>query len=1230
VNDKTRGTAPGPEEVTLSRDLGLFTITMIGVGAMIGAGIFVLTGIAAGLAGPALLLAFVLNGMVTAVTAASYAELGSCFPEAGGGYLWVKEGIGGLVGFLSGWMSWFAHAVACSVYALGFGAYLAELVTNLGLVGESPQQLEKPFAVGIAVLFAYINYRGAKETGRAGNLITVAKIAILGVFVAFGLAVLGGKPDWPSHFDPFFPNGAGGVIAAMGLTFIAFEGYEIIVQSGEEVKNPRRNIPRAIFLSIAISLVIYLFVAFVALAAIDGRGQPTWQYLGAAGETAMVEAARQLLPGGAALLIVGGLMSTMSALNATIYSSSRVSFAMGRDRVLPDALGAIHPMRHTPYHAVTVSAVLIVGMAIALPIKDVAAAADVMFLLLFALVNASAIALRHKRPDLERGFHVPLMPTLPILGILLLLGLAVYLFTVSPGAWTSAAAWIGVGTGTYYLYVARREAPPRAPVVAAHVELTRIFRVLLPVAKPERADQLAPLAAALAGAGDGEVLAMYIEVVPRQLPLSNGWRIAEQAWSLVERAREIVAAAGVPVHSMIRVSHNAALGIIEAAREIEASVIIMGWRPKPSARDRLIGPTLGLLLSNPPCDVLVVRAGAFQAARRILVPLAGGPNATLAARYALRLAERWDGQVTVITVVDQRATKAEREAADKMLREALGQDAEHPRLAIHLVAAPKPRDGIRDAAADHDLVMIGASREGVVDRVLFGDVPEQVAAAVDIPVIIVKRPVGPVTGWARRALDRASGWLPQLSDEQRVAAYKAIRRAARPDIDYFMMTGLAAGIAALGLLLDSPAVIIGAMLVAPLMAAIVGLGMGIVMGDLRLLRLAASATLRGALLAIGVGMLGGWLAFGSPPTAEILSRTHPTLLDLGVALLSGAAGAYALCREDVSAALPGVAIAAALVPPLATVGIGLSTGNLAVAGGALVLFLANLIAIAAASAIVFLLFRFRPAAGVERLMILRRGVLGTVALLAIVTVILGGLTVNLINEASLNREVRAAVTAEVAQLDHAELVEVNITPLSQRGVHLDITIRSPYGVSYQQTVALQKGIAVRLNRTVELVLTVVPVTQLNPFVPPTPTSTPTPTWTPTLTPTPTPGPTATPTMTPTPTWTPTPTQTPTPAQTPTRLPTLTATTTPTPTSTPTATPTPTPTPVITGVIANTGGRGVRVHASPGGKTIAAWPEGTRVTIIAGPESVQGQDWLRVRDDKGVEGWVAADYILISP
>ncbi len=161
-------------EVQLSREMGLMDVTMIGVGAMIGAGIFVLTGIAAGVAGPALILAFLLNGFVALLTAMSYAEFGSCYHDAGGGYLWVKEGLPKWNGFLSGWMSWFAHAVACSLYALGFGAYFEHVLKEMGLTIPhwsflSPQ---KTLAVGIAILFAYINFRGASEAGKIGNLVT--------------------------------------------------------------------------------------------------------------------------------------------------------------------------------------------------------------------------------------------------------------------------------------------------------------------------------------------------------------------------------------------------------------------------------------------------------------------------------------------------------------------------------------------------------------------------------------------------------------------------------------------------------------------------------------------------------------------------------------------------------------------------------------------------------------------------------------------------------------------------------------------------------------------------------------------------------------------------------------------------------------------------------------------------------------------------------------------------
>ncbi|HEX9708559.1 MAG TPA: APC family permease, partial [Candidatus Thermoplasmatota archaeon] len=324
-------------QVGLSRSLGLFDVTLIGVGAMIGAGIFVLTGIAADIAGPAVLLAFALNGLVTLLTAMTYAELGSALPEAGGGYLWVKHALGDLQSFIAGWMSWFAHAVAGALYALGFGSYAWVMLEEyLHFVAPTPGSGPVVLSVAVTFLFLYINYRGARATGRAGNIVTLAKLAIILLFIVGGLFAIGVHPERLDSFEGFFADGWTAVLAAMGLTFIAFEGYEIIAQAGEEVRDPRKNIPRAIFLSLLIVVPFYILTAFAAIGAVvppAGAGSSA-EYIGSAGELGLLRAAEQFMPLGGALLIIGALVSTMSALNATTFSSTRVAFAMGRDRIL--------------------------------------------------------------------------------------------------------------------------------------------------------------------------------------------------------------------------------------------------------------------------------------------------------------------------------------------------------------------------------------------------------------------------------------------------------------------------------------------------------------------------------------------------------------------------------------------------------------------------------------------------------------------------------------------------------------------------------------------------------------------------------------------------------------------------------------------------------------------------------------------------------------------------------
>ncbi|MDF1532819.1 MAG: amino acid permease, partial [ANME-2 cluster archaeon] len=447
------------DRIELSREMGVLSATMIGVGAMIGAGIFVLTGIAAGEAGPALILVFLLNGVVTTFTAMTYAELSSAIPEAGGGYLWVKHSLPGINGFLSGWMSWFAHAVAGSLYALGFGAYFGLLLDtyNITLFGLTGDHLVKFLAVAIALVFIYINYMGASETGAIANIIGFAKIAILGVFIVSGLYAMYNRPEFFSNFHPFLPNGFGGVFMAMGLTFIAFEGYEVIAQTAEEVREPKKNLPRAIFLSMLIVIPIYLLVAFVSIGAMQ-TDIPTWQFLGQYQELGLVEAARQFMPFGTFLLLLGGLMSTMSALNATTFSSTRVSFAMGRDHNLPGIFKKVHPVRRTPHMALFITGALIIVMAIGLPIEDVASASAIMFLLLFLQVNLAVIVIRKKfGSELEYGYKMPFFPLIPILGIVTQLFLALYMFNYSPTGWYSIIIWTSIGFVVYFGYSVNKE-----------------------------------------------------------------------------------------------------------------------------------------------------------------------------------------------------------------------------------------------------------------------------------------------------------------------------------------------------------------------------------------------------------------------------------------------------------------------------------------------------------------------------------------------------------------------------------------------------------------------------------------------------------------------------------------------------------------------------------------------------------------------------------------------------
>ena len=442
------------------------------------------------------------------------------------------------------------------------------------------------------------------------------------------------------------------------------------------------------------------------------------------------------------------------------------------------------------------------------------------------------------------------------------------------------------------------------------------------------------------------------------------------------------------------------------------------------------------------------------------------------------------------------------------------------------------------------------------------------------------------------ALAAIRRFLKPLRPDERQELLAELRLSSSPGIDFFLLVVFSCAIATSGLVTNSGAVIIGAMLVAPLMSPIIGIGLASVIGDEKLLRTALITLFLGAVLAVLLSFLmtlfNRFLPFVSLQElpAEVLARTRPTPIDLIIALAGGLAAAYAMTRNNLSAALPGVAIATALMPPLCTIGIGMALVRWDVAGGAMLLFITNAITIAFAAALVFFIRGFSAAKG-KKGQIFPRSLWVSAILVVILLVPLTYYSFRFFREAANNRMINEVVTRSTSDLHRAEVVDLEVTHLD-RGLDLILTIRTNDLLNYEETLALQKAIVDGLNQPVSLKVNQIFVEQLDPLIPPTPTITPSPTSTPT------PGPTPTSTPTPTVTASPTPTSTSTPSDAEVRLIEL---------------------------------PGLEMYQSPMGPVIGELEEGQTITVLYGRQLHASMVWVEVMDEEGRIGWILEMYLV---
>jgi len=647
----------------LVRSLSLSQAIMIGVASMIGGAIFVLVGPGISAAGPALIIAFLLNGIITLFTALTYAELGSALPATGGGYKWIREGLPRPNAYLSGWMAWFAHTIAGSLYAVAFGTFFGHLLESAEIIDNSTGiPLDKLFAAIAIIIFAFVNIRGSSHTGKVGSAITFSQLAIIAALIIAALAAMTlTNPNWPTNFRDFFPNGTSGLVMAMGLTFIAFEGYEIIAQAGDEIKKPKKNIPKAILISLGIVVSVYILFAFVFIGGLDPLqiGQPAWEFIGSYGELGIIEAAEYYLPFGALIVLAGGFVSTLAALNATTFAASRVSFAMGRNHDLPPMFNKLHEKYRTPFVSTICSAVVMMVLAMLFDLTMIALAASVMFLFLFAQVNAACITIRRlaKEKGLSYGFKTPFFPLVPIVGFAVVSILAVYLLFSQPLSWVIALIWIAIGFVIYKLYTSKKEKQANTPLVfTQEPEERKKYRILV-VYSRNTADKLAKIATAIADQNDGEISFLSTITVPKQTPLSFANKFGETGLGVFNQFKKSISHS-IRHRYLVRLSHDPTEAILATAEEEGINTMLIDFSLLRNNRK---------LLSLSTCDIIGVTPGKDfeEDMSNIIISYDMGRHSNLGLEIAHAISVDYKSKIRVVRGITQ-SPEVEQEIVNKI------------------------------------------------------------------------------------------------------------------------------------------------------------------------------------------------------------------------------------------------------------------------------------------------------------------------------------------------------------------------------------------------------------------------------------------------------------------------------------------------------------------------------------------------------------------------------------
>ncbi len=714
------------ETVSLDRHLGVFGVFSVCSGTMVGAGIFLLPSLIAAKAGPASVLCFVVAGLISTCAALSVCELSTALPMSGGSYFFISRSMGSMFGAIVGWGTLLGLAFKGAFAFMGAGDYFnALLPLNPILVAAS-----------LCLIVTLVNIAGTRTSGMFQNLTVIILFSLLALFILRGLFSVR-----LSNFQPFFMGTPTSFMEATGLVFITYLGLIEVTAIAEEVRDPGRNLPRGILLSISSVTILYTLVMFVTKGLFP-VGQLAHKL------TPLADAAKIMAGStGMVLIIICGLMATISTGNGALLASPRYLLAMGRDNLMPRILTRINSVTKTPDRSISLIGVIMLALILFFNLEDIAKLGSTFNILIFTLINASVLILRKADPEWYRPrFRSPLYPLVQIVGII---GSVIFIPFMGLAPSIGALAFIIFGISWYYLY-GRGEAQPEYGLRTAVTNLREkaasqlalktypapsrpSWKLLVPIWSTQVPSQLLLLSGYVARYYNERAQLVYCAELPPQTPPSAAERSDKECPDL----GIFLAPLDEDIESHFEVAvlytHSRSAAFIDFATEHEVGLAMMEWPPDAAP----LHWELHSILRDMPCNLAIFVARPLQSLRSILVAASPTSN-ELKLQIAGAIASESGAEVAVLSVYPPNTQEMDKEDLERQIRKA--ENLRGVPVTVKTVKSGDVTVAIADESRKHDLLVMGSAPIASWLRPPFGALVEEVIDSTECCILVTHPP----------------------------------------------------------------------------------------------------------------------------------------------------------------------------------------------------------------------------------------------------------------------------------------------------------------------------------------------------------------------------------------------------------------------------------------------------------------------------------------------------------